>query len=174
MQKSLNRILRGVNQVPALLLSNPTKQLQSLYLQRYEIVASEPLHDIKGHLITELPSILPDETATKCADHIDHCLAKEKKSGADLHRVIIQLFLLLKGLDCSSKVILLLSTIIKIGEIAYACDDKRCPRQLLKLYNCCWIHMELCKDLFGSQVNISKSRMFRHYLHALTAHLPTQ
>ena len=75
-------------------------------LEKYEIVASEPLHDIKGHLInliTELPSILPSgETKSKCTHLIDNCLAKDKKSGADLRRVAIQLYLLLKDTDCSS------------------------------------------------------------------------
>ena len=59
-------------------------------------------------------------------------------------------------------------------QIAYSGDDKRCPRQLLQLYNMCWLHMELCKDLLSTPKNISKSRMFGHYVHAITAHLPTQ
>lgn len=86
---------------------------------------------------------------------MDCCLAKEKKSGADLRRVIIQIYLLLKDLDCSSKVLLLLQTIIKIGEISYSLDDRRSPRQLL-------------------QRKLTRSKMFGHYLHALTAHSPTQ
>ena len=178
LQKLLDQVLKGVLRVPALLLENPTEELSSLNLGRYEIVASEPLHDIKGHLInliTEIPDILPaGETKSGCVKLIDSCLAKEKKSGADLRRVAIQMFLLLKNSDCSPKVLLLLHSIIKIGEIAYSRDDKRCPRQLLQLYNMCWIHMELCKDLFSTPKNISKTRMFGHYVHALTAHLPTQ
>ena len=178
LQKSLDKILRGVMRVPALLLSNPTQQLTSLNLEKYEIVASEPLHDIKGHvinLITELPNILPPgDIKSKCTHLIDCCLAKEKKSGADLRRVVIQLYLLLKDLDCSCRVLLLLQSIIKIGEIAYSRDDKRCPRQLLQLYNMCWIHMELCKDLLSQPEKISKGKMFGHYVHALTAHTPTQ
>ena len=62
LQAILDRTLRGVTRVPALLLPNPTQSLTSLNLERYEILASEPLHDIKGHilnLITELPYILP-------------------------------------------------------------------------------------------------------------------
>ena len=178
LQKLLDEILKGVVRVPALLLENPTQDLTSLNLGKYEIVASEPLHDIKGHmihLITEIPDILPTgETKSKCTHLIDSCLSKQKISGADICRVVIQLFLLLKDTDCSPKVLLLLHSIIKIGEIAYSRDDRRCPRQLLQLYNMCWLHMELCKDLLSSPKNISKSRMFGHYVHAITAHLPTQ
>ena len=127
------------------------------------------------NLITELPNILPPgETKSKCTHLIHSCLAKEKKFGADLRRVAIQLYLLLKDLDCSCRVLFLLQSITKIGEIAYARDDKRCPRQLLQLYNMCWIHMELCNDLFSTPEKLSKAKMFGHYVHALTAHIPTQ
>ena len=91
-----------------------------------------------------------------------------------MRRVAIQLLLLLlKDIHCSRDIIFLLQSIIKIGEIAYSRDDKRCPRQLLQLYNMCWMHMELCKKLF-KEPKMSMSKMFGHYLHALTAHLPTQ
>lgn len=126
------------------------------------MIASEPLHDLKGHiinLITELPHVLPPgETATKCNLLINCCLAKEKKSGADLRRVVIQIYLLLKDLDCSSKILLLLQTIIKMGEISYSLDDCRSPRQLLQMYNTCWLHMELCRDMFGNPQKITRSK----------------
>ena len=102
LQIKLNEIL---TRVPALLLTNPTQQLASLNLGKYEIVASEPLHNIKGHvinLINEMPTILPPgETRSKCIHLIDSCLAKEKKSRADLRRVAIQLYLLLKILTAA-------------------------------------------------------------------------
>lgn len=164
--------------MPALLLTDPSRSLSSLNLDRYEVVASEPLHDLKGHiinLITELPYVLLDgDISTQCTHLISCCLAKEKKSGADLWRVIIQLFLLLKDLDSSTKILLLLQTIIKIGEILYSRDHRRSPRQLLQLYNSCWLHMELCADLFSTPKKLTVSKMFGHYLHALTAHSPTQ
>ena len=175
LQRELDDILRGVARVPALLLTNPTQSLSTLNLERYEVVASEPLHDLKGHiinLITELPSILPGgEVATKCA-HLIQC--KEKKSGADLRRVIIQLFHLLNDLDVSPQILLLLQTIIKVGETLYSFDCARSSRRLLQLYNSCWLHMELCRDLMGKPAKLSSSKMFGHYLHALTAHSPTQ
>lgn len=88
LQKELDGILKGVTRVPALLITNPTQPLSSLSLDKYEVMASESLNDIKGHimnLITELPQILPSgDTLQKCTHLIDNCLAKEKKSGADL------------------------------------------------------------------------------------------
>ena len=91
-----------------------------------------------------------------------------------MRRVIIQIYLLMINLDCSSEVILLLQSIIAIGEVAYSHDFKISPHRLLRLYNMSWVHMELCRDLLCSPENISKTRMFGHYLHALTVHLPTQ
>ena len=119
--------------------------------------------------------MLPNGDITTQCTHLISCyLAKEKKSGADLRRVVIQLFLLLKDLDVSSKILLLLQTIIKIGEILYSRDQMRSPRQLLQLYNGCWLHMELCVDLFPTPKHITASKLFGHYLHALTCHSPTQ
>ena len=131
---------RGVASVPALLLPNPTQSLSSLGLAKYEVVASEPLHDLKGHSQSD-PYILPQgEILNKCTHLIDCCLSKVKKSGADLRRVAIQLFLLLKDpdLQCHPKVLLLLQTILKVGEIFYSLDTCRSPRQLLQLSNTCW------------------------------------
>ena len=90
----LESTLSGVVRVPALLLTNPTQSLSTLNLDRYEAIASEPLHDLKGHiinLITELPYILPSGDTTAQCNHLICCLAKEKKSGADMRRVVIQL-----------------------------------------------------------------------------------
>ena len=113
LNEMLEDILRGVARVPALLLADPSRSLSSLNLDRYEVVASEPLHDLKGHhfnLITELPHVLSDgDVSTQCTHLISCCLAKEK-SGADLRRVVIQLFLLLKDLDSSNKILLLLQS----------------------------------------------------------------
>ena len=179
LQEELDDVLRGVIRVPALLLTDPTESILTLGIERYEVVASEPLHDLKGHIIniiTELPSIITpgSEAAIKCTHLIECCLSKEKKSGADLRRVVIQIFFLLKDMDVPPKV-LLLPTIIKVGEISYSLDSARSPRRLLQLYNCCWVHnMELCRDLPGKPKKISESKMFGHYLHALTAHSPTQ
>ena len=125
-------------------------------------------------MITELPCILPScDTTTRCNHLISNCLAKERKSltGADMRRVVIQIYLLLKDLVCSSNILLLLQTIIKINEILYSRENTRSPRQLFQLYNSCWLHMELCLD---SNKRISRSKMFGHYLHVLTAHSPTQ
>ena len=49
LQEMLEKLLRGVASVLALLLTNPTQSLLSLNIDKYEVVTSEPLHDLKGH-----------------------------------------------------------------------------------------------------------------------------
>lgn len=46
LQKHFDDILRGVIRVPALLLGNPSECLLSLGLDKYDVMASEPLHDL--------------------------------------------------------------------------------------------------------------------------------
>ena len=48
------------------------------------------------------------------------------------------------------------------------------PRQVLQLYSNCWLHTELCAPLFAQPKKLSRTKMFGHYLHALTAHSPQQ
>ena len=178
LQTLLDETLKGVASVPALLLTNPIQSLSSLNLSNYEVVASEPLHDIKGHIInllTELPHILPEgEETAECKHLIKISLAKKKKVGADMRRVIIQVYLMLKETNCREELKSLLQTIVTISEILYSKDAVRSPRKLLKLYNSCWLHMELCAQLFQTPKKISRTKFFGHYLHALTAHSPDQ
>lgn len=57
----LDDILRGVQRVPTLLLSDPTQPLSNLNLHNYTVLDCEPLHDLKGHfnhLSEELPCLL--------------------------------------------------------------------------------------------------------------------
>ena len=110
--------------------------------------------------------MLPNgDITTQCTHLISCCLTKEKKSGADIQRVVIQLFLL-KDLDVGSKILLLLQ-IIKIGEILYSRDHMWSLRELLQLYNSCWLHMELCVDLFPTPKHITASK----YLGTIYMHL---
>ena len=69
---------------------------------------------------------------------------------------------------------LLLSTAVKISEILYSSTEKRTPKSILQLYNCTWLHHELCRNIFTHFHEISYSRLFGSYLHALVIHCPIQ
>ena len=40
--------MKGLIRVPALCFTHPTKELEDLNLQNYEIATIEPMHDIAG------------------------------------------------------------------------------------------------------------------------------
>lgn len=55
---ALSSILKGAQRVPTILLTNPSQCLADLNLARYSVLDSEPLHDLKGHLINLLSELL--------------------------------------------------------------------------------------------------------------------
>ena len=171
-------MLEGVQRVPSLLLHNPTQNLRDINLSWYTVLASEPLHDLKGHfhnLVDELLTILPSRLQNKCSDLVEAKLGV-KVSAADIRATVISLYVLIlkdrQSLD--SRVVDLLTTAVKLCEILYSSEDKRSPKQILSLYNNAYLHMELCRDLFSSPKKLSRRRFFGTYLHALTTHAPLQ
>ena len=61
LQTLLYMELRGIQRLPALLVNSPQIALQQAQLEKYEILPSEPLHDIGHHIenvLTELPEHL--------------------------------------------------------------------------------------------------------------------
>ena len=98
LQDELNRVLKGVQRVPTLLLDNPTQLLSDLNLQHYT-----PLHDLKGNLFTELPFVIDDQSlATECKQMIDIHLSKDKVTGADYRLAATHLLALLRGKAASN------------------------------------------------------------------------
>ena len=178
LQQQLDDILKGVQRVPALLLLNPCQSLASINLQHYEVVACEPLHDLKGHLsnlLHEVPHILPDPIATKLKPLLKACLPVQTKiTAADLRTTTIKTYLMLSEEKAPADTVYLLKSIVKISDILYSKDNHRTPRSLLQLYNNCWVHLELCNDLLSNPKEVTHSKLFGHYLHALTTHAPVQ
>ena len=59
------------------------------------LIASKPLHNLKGHLInlfSELPSALPSCIKAECTQRIKKCLSRGKKKAAELRATVIQLY----------------------------------------------------------------------------------
>ena len=95
-RQSLNEALRGVQRVPSLLLSSPTKNIQTLNLQNYTILECEPLHDHLCNVFEILPTILEKELAASCKTILDIDLfKKDTKRGADCRLTAIHLLSLL-------------------------------------------------------------------------------
>ena len=176
----LQSLLCGAQRVPTILLMNPTQSLSDVNLSTYTVLDSEPLHDLKGHLInllTELPHILSGETKVHVDELLKHLLLSKKQngySGSDLRIALIEVTNLVQSEDVDYELKCLLSSVVKMSECLYAGDDKRTPKAVLQLYNCCWVHHELCKSLFPQPKEMTYEKMFGLYLHSLVVHAPRQ
>ena len=140
LNNTLRGILRGAQRVPSLLLANPTLSLEAVNLQLYTILDSEPLHDLKGHLInffTELPFILSRNVKETCQRIIQCNLNKEKVKCADLRLRAAHLYHhILQHYRSDDYHLLLMQTVVQISEILYLPSSKRSPKRILQLYNC--------------------------------------
>ena len=162
MAKDLHDILKGVQRVPSLLLLNPTQELSALNLDRYSILDSEPLHDVKGHLsnlFEELPKLLGKEHQDKCLKLMKSKLGN-KVSGADMRTAAIELFVLLHQEKWSELVLDLLLSIVRTSQMLFLDEEKRSPKKVLRLYNCTWYHMELCRQLLSEPKTVTLRKMF--------------
>ena len=178
LQGMLTNILKGVQRVPTILLLNPKQELAELNLEKYTVLDSEPLHDMKGHLsnlFKELPHILPSNIRASCKDIIASN-SRDKVTGADYRTILFELYLHFSNLTIVDKsILLLLRTAIKLSELLYMSDDKRTPKCVLQLYNVSWLHHELCSKLFTTfHGDLSRSTFFGSYLHSLVVHAPLQ
>ena len=169
--------LQGAQRAPTLLTGNPTQPLTELNLQHYEILDCEPLHDVKGHLfnlLPEIPHLLEEPLKSECLLILNTTIPKQKVSGAVLRTAAIKLLLKLYKSSAKSTVTMLLDTIVRVSQLLYMPSSKRSPRNVLRLYNCSWLHHELCRELLGTLKTQTLTHFFGIYLYAIVVHAPTQ
>ncbi len=176
----LPSVFCGAQRVPTILINSPSQSLSEINLDGYTVLDYEPLHDLKGHLINllpEIPHILDSENKQIVTELLQILLLAKKQngySGSDLRICLIELDCLVQSLDVRVDVKLLLRTAVQISKIFYSSDDKRSPKTILQLYNCTWLHHELCKSLFPTPKEISYDKLFGLYLHSPAVHAPRQ
>ena len=173
LQTDLVETLRGAQRVPTLLTQRPSQSLTNLNLQQYEVLDCEPLHDIKGHLLhlPEIPLILSPALKQVCQQILDTTLPKGTVCGALLRSAAIKLLLKLQACDgVDPRVVTLLTTIVHSSHLLYLHALDRSPKRVLQLYNCTWLHHELCYTLFSNPRKQTVNHLFGVYLHDLVAH----
>ena len=177
LQCELTSILEGAQRVSTLLTLNPTQTLTSLNLGNYEVLDCEPLHDIKGHLNNILPEIthlLLPPLKTEFQQILDTTLPKGKVSGAFLRVAAIKVLLKLRQHQIDPLIVMLLETVVRMSAILYSQDSRHNPKMILRLYNCSWLHHELCCDLLSCPKLQTRSHLFGAYLHSLVVYAPPQ
>ncbi|XP_070549540.1 uncharacterized protein [Ptychodera flava] len=186
LQVKLSEILHGIQRVPSLLHLSPKANLADINCSRYEILPSEPLHDIKGHIhnvLEELPSDIEDkDEAVSLQTFIQATYMygdKDEIRGCDARKAILLVSQYLHEKvsgqsSVSSQHSQLIDTLAEISEIAYKHDHERCPRLILRLYNVAFLHGIMCKAIFSNPKKLTKRKMFGRYFHNLTVHQPDQ
>ena len=65
-----------------------------------------------------------------------------------------------------------LDTVVRISDLLYSHDSRRTPRAILQLYNCCWLHHELCSYFLSNPRLQTQQHLFGVYVHDLVVHAP--
>ena len=147
---------RGIVNVAALLQSDLDSSLSSLCLDRYEVLPTEPLHDVKGHLSNIMEETLKAVTGEtlKRLKLVSYCKA------------VLLFYITLFETEPNSHYTTLFQTAAKICERLYADDSKRTSQTVLWLHNIAYIHGRLCTELFSNPKTVSKRKMFGRYFHS--------
>ena len=96
------------------------------------------------------------------------------KSGAFLRVAAIKVLLKLQREQVDPMIVMLLETVVRMSEILYSQDSRRNLKMILRLYNCSWLHHELCCHFLSTPKLQTRSHLFGAYLHALVVHAPPQ
>ena len=111
----------------------------------------------------------------ECKAILDSTLVKDKTSGALFRAAAIKVLLKLQKTPSVDPMLLtLLTTAVKLSEILYLKDSKRTPKRILQLYNCSWLHHELCIHFMSPPKLQNVTHFFGQYLHDLVVHAPPQ
>ena len=135
----------GIQRLPALLFGQSNFNLQSLYLNSYEILTQEPLHDFMNYiknLHKELPLHLPKEKKEKLRDIVNSSFnAKEAKNSSDYRKSLLYASTWLTDFLPDHFVTTLFVTLSEIQEILYSTDDERSPQRILRMTNLIFQHV---------------------------------
>ena len=195
LQFELSQELSGISRVPALFYSTPLETLENLNLQFYDILPSESMHDIAGHIsniFEESPNHIskPTEKSKRkqkaketTPDELKMIInlsmeGKEVKLCVDYRLSLLKVSHYMKDRfeEKDQNLQLMLDTLVEIQAILYLPEEERTPRTILRLHNLTFLHAIMCHSIFDRK-NI-KSMMYRKfygkYYHGLITHAPFQ
>ena len=119
-EKALREEMRGINAVPALLHKSCDETLESLALDKYEILPAEPLHDNAGHtknLVIVIPELLPKKLKEEFLQVMMVSFRnREEKRAVDYRNLVVDLLSMI-GKKLPPTLQLLLSTLAEIQRI---------------------------------------------------------
>lgn len=66
----------------------------------------------------------------------------------------------------------LVNSLVDIVTICYSDYDTRSPKQLLRLYNQCFVFGLLCKSVIGNPQKLTTRKFYGNHFHSITIHVP--
>ena len=175
LQHLLDMELHGIQRVPALLVNDPCKSLEELLLEKYEILPTEPLHDVAHHIenvFEQFPHHLEAQEGKAFQESITMCFgSKDSKRRVDYRAALVKTTAYLRQNHLLSEDKLqVLDTLTEMQRILYSSDEKRTPQLILCYYNQSWYHAILLKQLMSQPKKLTQRKLFGVYFHDLTTH----
>ena len=154
----LDKQMCGQQRVPALLFNCPKTSLKDLGLDRYEVLPTEPLHDIGHHIenvFTEFQKHLTLAETKLVEETIQTCIGnKDTKRTADYRKALVQTTALLqKSGAMTNKALTVFETLFEMQRILYAPDNNWSPALVLRYYNQEWYHSILLREFVKDPKN---------------------
>ena len=164
----------GQQRVLALLYNFPQASLKDLGLVKYEVLPTEPLHDIGHHIenvFTKFAKHLKPAETQAVEDYYNTSIGnKDSKRTADYRTALVQTTALLqKSGVMSNKALAVLKSLVEIHRIPYS-SDKRSQAFILRYYNQAWYHSILLREFIKKPNKLTLRKMFGVYFHNISAH----
>lgn len=150
MQVEFDSLRKGITTLPALLTSDPERDITEMNIRHYEVSPCEPLHDFKGHMsnvIGEIKKQVTSNTKAEVEKVTTAMLGKDTLRCVDYRKATILLSNALHQTNADPAMCKLLDTAVEICQLMYAREEKRSPKAVLRMHNVTLVHATLCIQL---------------------------
>ena len=179
-QDKLLETLHGIARPPALCCLDPVKTMAELKIDDYEVLSCEPLHDLTNvikNLIEELPHHVGECNKQEFLSFSETTIGNKnqiKGSDARLYAVKLAKFTLQKFEEgkLEENIPKLVNSLVDIVTICYSDYATRSQKQLLRLYNQCFLFGLLCKTVIGNPQKLTLRKFYGNHFHSITVHVP--
>ena len=131
--------VHGIQSVSALMFSCPNPTLEELNLQMYEVLGTEPFHDISNHvknLYEEIPFKFEKETKKSIVNVINVSFKnKQVRNSADHRESLLIVCKYLQENHPNHFVTKVIETLAEMQEILYEQDSVGSPQKILQYIN---------------------------------------
>ena len=180
LKEKLLEEMHGIQRLPALMFYHPFHSLSDLNIDRYEVLKSEPLHDITNHiknLYSELPFHFNINQRKEFINFIEASYnGKEAKNGSDHRESLLLVCIWLQQHHPTHYVTKILQNLSEIQEILYSPDNIRTTTSVFRFNNITFEHANLLNNHFKQPKSpkLTSRKLFGTYYHSLTKHASEQ